>query len=92
MKKTAYVGIDYHVKQITVAVMLAGEKDFHETIHLVNKDKMISQYLKKLSGEFNLKICYEASCSGYYFQRKLKAWGYHCDVIAPSLIPKKGFY
>ena len=89
MKKIAYVGIDYHVKQITAAVMIEGEKDFYETIHLVNKDNMIAQYLKKLSDKCDLKICYEASSSGYHFQRKLKAWGYKCDVIAPSLIPKK---
>lgn len=47
--------------------MLEGAKDFYETIHLANKDNMIAQYLKKLSEEFNLKICYEASCSGPIF-------------------------
>lgn len=89
MKKTAYIGIDYHISKLTAAVMLEGEKDFHITIHLENTTKVIANYLKKLADQFQLKICYEASGSGYHFQRLLRSWGYHCDVIAPSLIPKK---
>lgn len=87
--KTAYVGIDYHVKQLTIAVMIENENSFYDTIHLTNNDKMIKQYLQKLSKQYELKICYEASSSGYNFQRKLHSWGYHCDVIAPSLVPKQ---
>ena len=89
MKQTAYIGIDYHISKLTVAVMLEGEKDFNSTIHLENKTKVIANYLKKLTEQFQLKICYEASGSGYHFQRLLRSWSYHCDVIAPSLIPKK---
>lgn len=89
MKKTAHVGIDYHIIRLTIAVMVEGEKDFHSTIHLENKTKVIANHLKKLAEQFQLKICYEASGSGYHFQRLLHSWGYHCDVIAPSLIPQK---
>jgi transposase len=89
MKKIAYVGVDYHLDFLSLAVLVEGEKDFYETIHLPNRDKVIAKYLKKLSATFELKLCYEACSSGYVFQRKVKAWGYHCDVIAPSLIPKK---
>lgn len=89
MRKIAYVGVDYHVETLSIAVVIEGEKEFHETIHLKNDDTVIRKYLQKLSATYKLKVCYEASGSGYVFQRKLKAWGYHCDVIAPSLIPKK---
>lgn len=34
------------------------------------------------------KICYEASYLGFTLQRSLKAKGYECEVIAPSLIPQ----
>ena len=88
-KKIAYLGVDYHINSITIAVLLKGETEFHDTVHLKNKDKMISKYLKKLSEKFQLRLCYEASSCGYAFQRKLNSWGYHCDIIAPSLIPKK---
>ena len=34
-----------------------------------------------------IRACYEASGAGYVLQRAMQAWGYHGDVIAPSLIP-----
>ena len=89
MKKIAYVGVDYHLKVVSLSVVLAGEKGFYDDRRFKNEDRFISKYLKKLSKDFELKICYEASSSGYVLQRKLKKMGYHCDVIAPSLIPKK---
>ncbi len=89
MKKIAYVGVDYHIKFVALSVVVEGEKGFYDDSRLKNEDRFISKYLKKLSQDFEFKICYEASSSGYVFQRKLKKWGYHCDIIAPSLIPQK---
>lgn len=37
----------------------------------------------------DLKICYEATYVGFSLQRQLAKRGYHCDVIAPSLTPRK---
>lgn len=88
-KKIAYVGIDYHLNSLSIAVMVEGEKDFHQTVRLANNDKVVLKYMKKLSRDFEIKACYEASGSGFAFQRKMANWGYQCDVIAPSLIPKK---
>jgi len=89
MKKIAYIGVDYHLNSLSIAVMVEDEKTFHDLIRLKNEDKGIRRYMNKLSSHFEIKACYEASCSGYAFQRKMASWGYHCDVIAPSLIPKK---
>lgn len=89
MKKIAYLGIDYHLKTLTVAVLIEGESEFYNVIKIPNIDKVISKHMKKLSKEFKIKACYEASFSGYSFQRKMISWGYHCDVIAPSLVPRK---
>ena len=89
MRKIAYVGIDYHVKTLTIACISEDEKDFHNCTRLRNTDTNIKKYLKKLSKEYEVKACYEASTSGYTLQRKMQIWGCHCDVIAPSLIPKK---
>ena len=89
MKPIAYVGVDYHIKSVTIAVYLPDEKAFYDTIRLTNKDSIIRKYVNKLSEQFDLKLCYEASGSGYVFQRKMQVLGYHCDVIAPSLILKK---
>lgn len=89
MKKLAYIGIDYHMDTISTAVILDGQKGFFDTVHMKNDDKTILKYIKRLSKKFEIKACYEASCNGYAFQRKMNDWGFHCDVIAPSLIPKK---
>ena len=88
-KKIAYVGIDYHLNSLSIAVLIDGQKKLYDTIRLKNVDKIISKYMKKLSRDFEIRACYEASTNGYAFQRKMTNWGYPCDVIAPSLIPKK---
>jgi len=88
-KKIAYIGIDYHSETLSLAVKVEGSKDFFDTLTMKNNDKSILKYMKKLSKEFEIRACYEASCNGYTFQRKMENWGFHCDVIAPSLIPKK---
>ena len=87
MKKIAHVGIDYHENTLTIAVCVKNK--IHDTVRMRNEDKIIRRYLKKLSEEFDIKACYEASCSGFYFQRKMNSWGYQCEVIAPSSLPKK---
>jgi len=89
MKKIAYVGIDYHLNSLSIAVMVEGKRKPHQTVHFKNDDKMLRKYMKKLSEKFEIRACYEACANGYCFQRKMAAWGYHCDVIAPSLIPKR---
>ena len=89
MKKIAYVGIDYHLNSLSIAVLAEGKVDFHDLVRINNQNKFIVKYMKKLSKEYEIRACYEASFSGYSFQRKMHSWGYHCDVIAPSLVPKK---
>jgi transposase len=89
MKKIAYVGIDYHQNSLTIAVFIRDKKNIQETIRIKNDEKIIKKYIKKLSQKYDIKACYEASFSGYHFQRKMKSWGYHCDVIAPSTLPKR---
>ncbi len=88
-KAIAYVGIDYHKNTVTFAVIIEGTNEYYDTKHMANEDKILRKYMKKLSQKYEIKTCYEASCNGYNFQRKMNNWGFHCDVIAPSLIPKK---
>ena len=40
-------------------------------------------------GEAQLSFCYEAGPCGYVIQRQLSDLGWDCQVVAPSLIPKK---
>jgi transposase len=89
MRKIAYVGIDYYLHSLSIAVLIEGDKEPDQMVHLKNDDHVIRKFMSKISEKFQIKACYEASTNGYCFQRKMASWGYHCDVIAPSLIPRK---
>ena len=48
-KKIAYVGIDYHVNFLSIAITVESENDFYQTIRLANRDKTVFKHMKKLS-------------------------------------------
>lgn len=41
---------------------------------------------------WEIRVCYEATYLGYTLCRKLRAGGFWCDVIAPSMIPQQPGY
>ena len=51
--------------------------------------KALSKVLEKLGPRSAVHCCYEAGPTGYGLARALLAADWSCDVIAPSLIPKK---
>lgn len=85
-----FVGLDVHKDTIAVAVARSGSATptYHGVI--AHSSESIRNLLKKLSpnGEV-LNVCYEAGPCGYGLHRMLVARGHHCDVVAPSLIPRK---
>lgn len=84
-----YLGLDVHKDSITVAVLPADAPAPTCVDRLPNDLPKLKRYFARLAGEGTLRICYEASGAGFVLHRALRAWGYHCDVIAPSLIPTK---
>jgi hypothetical protein len=34
MKKIAYIGVDYHLNNVTIAVMIEGQRKFRDTIRM----------------------------------------------------------
>ena len=84
-----FVGMDVHKKTIAVAVALPyGEVTYYGEIQ--NTPESIRKLIKRLSpdGEV-LSVCYEAGPCGYGLYRQLTDMGHHCEVVAPSLIPRK---
>lgn len=84
-----YLGLDVHKDSITVAVLPADAPVPRQVDRLPNDLPKLQRYLARLAQDGTLRICYEASGAGFVLYRALRAWGYHCDVIAPSLIPTK---
>lgn len=84
-----YCAIDVDDKAFSVAVLV--DRD-HEPVYFKTSPN-VSVLLKQLRRKgFSLEdmcICYEATYIGYDIYRKLAGEGLHCDVIAPSSIPRK---
>ena len=88
-RSVIYLGMDVHKDSITIAVLPAGVKVPTRVERLPNDLVKLKRLLERLARDGELRSCYEASGAGYVIQRVMLEWGYHCDVIAPSLIPKR---
>ena len=84
-----YVGMDVHKDSITIAVLPMGAKAPTHVDRLPNELPKLKRYLERLAPQGELRTCYEASGAGYVLHRALRKSGYACEVIAPSLIPKR---
>jgi transposase len=86
---STFIGMDVHKE--TIAVAIAGEEGVPRYYgEIMNTPEAIAKLLKKVAGKKDrTAFCYEAGPCGYGVYRQLKGMGYRCDVVAPSLIPKK---
>jgi transposase len=84
-----YLGMDVHKDSITVAVLPASAKVPTRVERLPNDLPVLKKWLARVARDGELRACYEASGAGYVLHRALREWGYACEVIAPSLIPKR---
>lgn len=88
-KCSKYVGLDVHQETIAVAVAdTAGELRYMGEI--VNTPEAIAKLVAQIKrGTGRLSFCYEAGPCGYTICRQLLELKQDCQVVAPSLIPKK---
>ena len=86
-----YVGIDvddvrYHGSALDQCTGELVDFQCRATLKgLVRQLEKVREYF----GGVQLKLCYEASYVGFSLQRDLKGRGYHCEVVAPSSIPRR---
>jgi len=88
MSNVTFVGLDVHSESITAAILSPGS-DEPQVLKLPADMMKVRQLFIRLAEKAPVRACYEASGAGFVLQRSLAVGGFHCDVIAPSLIPRR---
>jgi transposase len=88
MKTTRYVGLDVHAQTIAAA-MGTGYGKTQSLGQFPNRPEAVRKFIEQVGGSVGLKVCYEAGPTGYALYWQLTKMGVDCEVVAPSLIPRK---
>lgn len=89
-KFSKYIGMDVHGKTIAVAVADGASDEVRFIGEIGNTPEAVTKLVKQLATKgAKLSFCYEAGPCGYGIHRQLTSLGHQCQVVAPSLIPKK---
>ena len=85
-----YIGLDVHKDSIAVSIAPQNSTEVRRYGIIGGTLQAIDNLLKKLSKpEVELRFVYEAGPCGFVICRHLRNKGIHCDLVCPSLIPKK---
>lgn len=87
-ESTTWVGLDVHKESVTIAI-LEGESHDAQIVKLPSDFNKIRRLFRRLAKRGQVRSCYEASGAGFVLHRVLQDHGFSCDVVAPSLIPRK---
>jgi hypothetical protein len=79
--------MDVHAETIAVAIA-EGRANPRSLGTIPNRPEAVRKLIAKLGDPSSLRVCYEAGPTGYVLYWQLTRLGIHCDVIAPSLVPK----
>jgi transposase len=88
----AYIGLDVHKETIAVAVAESGREGPQSWGEIANTAKAVEKLLRRLGERYDgerLLFVYEAGPCGYGLYRQIQGSGHECEVVAPSLIPRK---
>lgn len=88
-KSTPIVAFDQHAATTVAAVLLPGQRV--PALHTLTSDsRTLLRFVDRLRrGAATIQCCYEAGPCGFELQRAFTAHGVSCEVIAPSLIPRR---
>lgn len=85
-----YIGLDVHKETIAVSIAPQNSTEVRRYGIIGGTLDAVDKLVKKLAKEnLELRLAYEAGPCGFVLCRHLRSKGIHCEVIAPSLIPKK---
>jgi transposase len=87
----AFVEFDTAKKRHAVAIADVGrDGEIRYFGEIDSSPATVERVIRKLAERYaRLHFCYEAGPTGYGLYRQVRALGYDCIVVAPSLIPRK---
>jgi len=86
---TAFVGLDVHKDSIWVA-MAPQRGNVIEIGQIVHTPSAVRRQVRRLVRKHRrLHFVYEAGPCGYDLYRQLRLMGHECQVVAPSLLPRR---
>lgn len=87
-ESTIIVAFDQHAASVVAAVLLPGQRT--PSLHPLAADlPTIGRFVARFARQGTVRCCYEAGPCGFELQRFLSGRQVDCDVIAPSLIPRR---
>jgi len=86
-----YVGVDVSKAKHAIAVAEGGRNgEVRYFGEIEARPAAVERFVRKLEKKHpRLHFCYEAGPTGYGLYRQIVELGQRCDVVAPSLIPKR---
>src|SRR5215471_5013939 len=83
-----HLGMDTSKNTIVVAVLMPGEET-PVLDRIWNEEGSVRHLIGRLGEASALRACYEAGPCGFELHRLLASMGVACDVVGPSLIPRR---
>jgi transposase len=83
-----HLGMDTSKNTIVVGILMPGE-EVPVLDRIWNDEGSVRHLIGRLGDPAALRCCYEAGPCGFELHRLLASMGVACDVVAPSLIPRR---
>jgi transposase len=83
-----HVGMDTSKNTIVAGILMPGE-EIPVIDRIWNEEGSVRHLVSRLGDPAALRCCYEAGPCGFELHRLLASMGVACDVVAPSLIPRR---
>jgi len=83
-----HLGMDTSENTIVVGILMPGG-EVPVIDRIWNEEGSVRHLVSRLGDPAALRACYEAGPCGFELRRLLASMGVACDVVAPSLIPRR---
>jgi transposase len=84
-----FIGLDAHKDTTSVAVCEASREPARFAGTIGPDVRVLLKLLAKAGDPAQVSVVYEAGPTGYGLYRELRERGYRCEIVAPSLIPRR---